>query len=271
MTQVTLFTIDNAHATATISLYGAQVLSFIPKHDRRERLFLSKKALLDGSKSIRGGIPVCWPWFGAWKGASHGTAMPAHGYARNRPWRLVSMIEAAAATVVTLKLDDCTGPGFPHPAGVEVVIAIGRKLSVALTTTNSGSTAFPLSAALHSYFAVSNIEILSLSGLKGIYSDKTRDWAMLDTPSIYRFTEETDRIHLHAAAQVDIHDTDCTVAVQSLGHDSIVVWNPWADGSKAFADLDAADYRRFVCVETALTQGFMLAPGTTHSLQQTIS
>ena len=84
----TLLTIDNTFATARISLFGAQVLGFCPKHDGRERLFLSSKALLDGSKSIRGGVPVCWPWFG-WRTDDprpDGKPSPAHGFARTRPW-----------------------------------------------------------------------------------------------------------------------------------------------------------------------------------------
>ncbi|HTQ99170.1 MAG TPA: D-hexose-6-phosphate mutarotase [Candidatus Acidoferrum sp.] len=271
MSQVTLLTIDNAHARATISLYGGQVLSFVPKHDGRERLFVSNKALLDGSKSIRGGIPVCWPWFGAWKGVAQSTPMPAHGYARNRRWQVVTLEEGPDHTTLRLTLPDCHGPGFTHAAKLELLLVIGATLTVELTTANMGHEPFPLSMALHTYFAVDDTRQVQLQGLQGTYSDKTRNWAMLPTPASYRFTEETDRIHLHATPQVDIVDGKHMTRVQSQGHDSVVVWNPWSDGSKAFADLAADEYLRFVCVETALTQGFTLEPGHNHTLHQTIA
>lgn len=266
--KVTVLQIDNALASARISLFGGQVLSFCPRHDKRERLFLSNKALLDGSKSIRGGIPICWPWFGAYKGPQ--TGLPSHGYARTRRWDVVDINDTADGTEVLLELEDTNGPGFTGTAQVQALITVGRILTVAVFTTNQGSESFALGAALHTYFAIDDIEQTKLQGLSGKYSDKTQNWAMLDTPAPYAFTAETDRIHLTTALNVDIVSRDAVISVVSSGHDSLVVWNPWADGSKAFTDLLADDYLRFVCVETALTQGYQLAPGERHCLQQTI-
>lgn len=270
MSQQTLLTIDNAVATARLSLFGGQVLSFVPKRDGRERLFLSSKALLDGSKSIRGGVPVCWPWFGAWRGQGNAHGMPAHGYARTRCWQLVSLIDNLEGTEVVLQLPDTGGPGFGGNAQLKLVITIGEQLDIQLLTTNSGTGAFPLSAALHSYFAIDDIGTTTLHGLAGNYSDKTQNWAVLPTPSPYRFAAETDRIHLQPAAVAEIACAGFATTVTSAGHDSMVVWNPWENGSKAFVDLTADDYRRFVCVETALTQGFVLEPGQQHCLRQII-
>lgn len=266
-----MLTVENAHATAQISLFGGQVLQFRPSHDGRERLFLSSRAILDGSKSIRGGIPVCWPWFGAYKGPSPQAGLPAHGYARMRRWELTERVEDAAGTRLHLELPETKGPGFEGTAGLELEIFIGRQLRVALHTTNTGAAPFPLSAALHTYFAVSDIRQLQLNGLSGSYSDKTQDWAMLPTPSPYRFHAETDRIHLLAAEHLQIADQNQVTDIHSNGHDSIVVWNPWSTGSLNFADLRPEDYLGFLCVETALTQGFVLEPGRQHVLQQTIS
>ncbi|MES2605384.1 MAG: D-hexose-6-phosphate mutarotase [Pseudomonadota bacterium] len=266
--KVTVLQIDNALASARISLFGGQVLSFCPRHDKRERLFLSSKALLDGSKSIRGGIPICWPWFGAYKGRQ--TGLPSHGYARTRRWDVVDINDTTDGTEVLLEMEDTSGAGFNGTAQVQALITVGRALTVALYTTNQGSEPFELGAALHTYFAIDDIAQTTLQGLSGTYSDKTRNWAMLDTPTPYPFTAETDRIHLTSAPKVEIASNNAVTGVVSSGHDSVVVWNPWADGSKAFADLEADDYRRFVCVETALTQGYKLAPGERHCLQQTI-
>jgi glucose-6-phosphate 1-epimerase len=270
MSQTTLLTIDNAFATMRLSLFGAQVLGFCPKHDGRERLFLSSKALLDCSKSIRGGVPVCWPWFGSYKGSSPAAGLPAHGYARTRLWKLVNLTELPHGTEVVLELADTSGPGFVGHAQLQLVIIVGDVLSISLLTRNTGSSSFALGAALHSYFAIDDIHSARVTGLSGSYSDKTQNWAMLPTPSPYRFTAETDRIHLDTPERVELVCHHNVTAIESAGHDSVVVWNPWADGSHAFVDLTADDYRHFVCVETALTQGFELAPGQQHHLHQTI-
>ncbi len=262
--------IDNALGSARISLFGGHVLSFCPKHDNRERLFLSSKAVLDGSKSIRGGIPLCWPWFGAYKGPASNTPMPAHGYARTRRWDVVDITDNAGGTEVLLQMLDTNGAGFTGSAQVQALISVGSKLKVALYTLNQGEEAFALSAALHTYFAIDDIRQTQLKGLSGTYSDKTQNWAMLNTPVPYTFTAETDRIHLAAVPRVEIVSDKSIVSVESEGHDSVVVWNPWESGSKAFADLAADEYQRFVCVETALTQGFSLHPGQQHCLQQIV-
>ena len=267
----TLLTIDNTFATARISLFGAQVLGFCPKRDGRERLFLSSKALLDGSKSIRGGVPVCWPWFGAYKGASTATGLPAHGYARTRRWQLVTLVERAEGTELVLELADAGGPGFDGKAELQLVIKVGEKLSIQLVTRNTGSVPFPLSAALHTYFVIDDIRAAQVKGLSGTYSDKTQNWALLPTPLTYRFNSQTDRIHLEKPALLELVSTNRVITIESSGHDSVVVWNPWEDGSKSFVDLAPDDYQHFACIETALTQGFELLPGQQHHLQQTIS
>lgn len=266
---VTLLDVENAAGRATLSLFGGQLLSFTPAQDGRERLFLSRLARLDGSKSIRGGVPVCWPWFGAHK---QQTGLPAHGYARTRQWRLVEACESAEETVLLLQAEDSTGPGFSGAARLQLQISIGSSVELQLLTINTGQHAFPLSCALHTYFAVDDIHRTQLEGLQGQYSDKTRDWAHFATPVPYGFSEETDRIHLQPSAQVDIvQGTRARTRVASSGHDSIVVWNPWSECARNFPDLAADDYTRMLCVETALTQGFELAPGQTHALVQTIS
>jgi glucose-6-phosphate 1-epimerase len=266
--QCEVLLIDNAFATAKVSLFGGHVLQFCPKHDGRERLFLSSSARWDGSKSIRGGIPLCWPWFGAH--ANSGANLPAHGYARTRSWRVLSTHDSSTGTHLLLQLDACSGAGFDGSASLQVQIDIGATLAVTLITTNTGNTAFRLNAALHSYFSVPDIAATELRGLQGLYADNTRHWAHLPTPAPYRFSEKTDRIHFHAAPQLTLHAGSAVTTIHSTGHDSIVVWNPWHTGSSAFLDLQGDDYRHFVCVETALTQSFTLAAGQEQRLCQVI-
>lgn len=267
--RVTLLDVENAAGRATISLFGGQVLSFTPRHDGRERLYLSKLARLDGSKSIRGGVPVCWPWFGAHK---HDSTQPAHGYVRTRQWRLVESQESAEQTVLLLQAEDSSGPGFPGAARLQLRVSVSTNLELQLLTTNTGDIAFPLYCALHTYFAVDDIRQTQLEGLHGEYSDKTRDWAHFATPLPYGFSEETDRIHLQPSPNVTIvQNSGARTRVGSSGHDSIVVWNPWTECARNFPDMEAQDYTKMLCVETALTQGYTVEPGQTHKLIQTIS
>jgi glucose-6-phosphate 1-epimerase len=263
-----LIELASAESTVVISRYGGQVLSFIPTRDRRERLFLSDRAVLDGSKSIRGGIPVCWPWFGAHPA---GPGLPAHGFVRNRIWSVVDEHRDDNGVRIVLEPGDTTGPGLQARASLRLVIHASASLTLQLVTTNTGDIPLPLSCALHSYFAVGDINGTELSGLTGAYSDKTREWQHFDTPAPYRFVEETDRIHLHPAPRVIISCPLGQTSVVSEGHDSIVVWNPWTRCAENFPDMRDTGYREMLCVETALTQGLVLEPGAQHTLTQTIA
>lgn len=265
--QLTCLDIENAHAAASISLLGGQVLSFKPKHDARERLFVSEKTVWDGSKPVRGGIPVCWPWFGA---HTQSAAHPAHGFVRTRTWTLVSCEDGEGHTRLVLEASDTTHPGFAGTATLTLEILVGHELTVRLHTRNTGSTTSRLTMALHTYFSVVDVRTCTLQGLQGTYSDKIRNWAMLETPVPYRFNEETDRIHLHAAPELGIVESHGTTKIRSAGHDSIVVWNPWTTGVGNFADMSAEAWTKMLCVETAVTQGLELVPGTTHTLTLTI-
>jgi glucose-6-phosphate 1-epimerase len=265
--QLTCLDIENAHATARISLLGGQVLSFKPKHDGRERLFVSDKTRWDGSKPVRGGIPVCWPWFGAHRGnPSH----PAHGFVRTRTWNLVSNEDHADYTRLVLEAPDTVHPGFEGSAALQLEVLVGRALTVKLHSSNTGTLPCKLTMALHTYFSVADVRGCALEGLQGSYSDKTLNWAMGATPQPYRFAAETDRIHLHAAPELRIVEAVCATTIRSEGHDSIVVWNPWSTGVGNFADMSSAGWQQMLCVETAVTQGLELAPGGVHTLVQTV-
>lgn len=262
---VTCLDIENAYATASISLLGAQVLSFKPRHDGRERLFTSDKAVMDGSKPVRGGVPVCWPWFGAHK---ENTSYPAHGFVRTRVWKLLNHEDTDDCTRLVFETPDTTHPGFSGNASLSVEVLVGRELTVNLHSRNTGNTSCRLTMALHTYFSVSDVRHCELEGLQGKYSDKARNWAIGETPAPYGFTAETDRIHLHAAPELRIIDGDRSTTIRSSGHDSVVVWNPWSTGVGAFADMSGEGWQRMLCVETASTQGLELAPGAAHTLTQ---
>jgi len=265
--QLTRLDISNAHASASLSLLGGQLLSFVPRSDGRERLFVSPTARWDGSKPVRGGIPVCWPWFGA---HPEGGTLPAHGYVRTRPWHLLETSEHANHTRLLLAPLDTAGPGFAGTAELQLEVLVGTTLTLNLRTRNTGPAPLRLGTALHTYFKVSDVRQCLLHGLQGTYTDKNLDWAMGTTPAPYRFTAATDRIHLHAAEVLGIEDGAERTTIRSAGHDSIVVWNPWEGCSRQFTDLGEDAWPRMLCVETAVTQGFSVEPGESHSLSQII-
>ena len=257
--------IENAHATATISLWGAQVMSFKPKHDNRERLFTAGNLVLDGSKSLRAGIPVCWPWFAQREGYQK------HGYVRIAAWEVVSAKDTQEYTEVILAPVSTKGKGFEGEADVSYTVRVGKRIEVTLTTTNNSKAAFSYEAAFHTYFLVDDIAGVELKGFSGLYQDKTRHKSRFETPLDYRVTEETDRIHSKHNKEVSIVQPHSETKVCSAGHDSIVVWNPWQESSSKLRDMSPEDYRRMICVETAITKGQTLEPTESHSLTQIVS
>lgn len=254
--------VDNQFATAEVALFGAHMLSFKPKHDQRERLYVSDASIRNGERPIRGGVPVCWPWFG---GLNEGFQM--HGYARGRVWELVSATNKVdGSTELLLTLPDTEGDGFSGKATLSLTIVIGETLSMSLETTNVGSEAFELSMALHTYFAVDDINNVELVGMSGDYSDKVNDWAIGQTPDAYFFPDRTDRIHMNPVEKLKIVEGQNEIDILSEGHDSIVVWNPGAELSVSMYDMSDEGYLKMLCVETAVTQGMQLAAGDVHTL-----
>ena len=265
--RVAILKVENDLAKASISLFGGHILSFVPKHDDRERLWLSESAVLDGSKAIRGGIPICWPWFGDHPDQD----LPAHGYVRTQQWQVVGCIESDEGTVIQIKPETSVAAGLIGDADLLMSVSIGTELKIELLTTNIGPTDFCFGAALHSYFDIQRIDQSRLNGLSGDYLDKTEGYARKTTPEQYVFQGETDRVHLNPVTQVEIVAANFSTGVKSGGHDSVVVWNPWSEKSKAMPDMADDGYQSMLCVESAITQGQSLAAGEAHALTQIIS
>lgn len=266
--QVQVVQINNSFASAEISLFGGHLLSFKPKHDARERLWLSENALFDGKKAIRGGVPICWPWFG---GHASREDLAAHGYVRTQTWEVIDSEDLTTGTKLVLQPLTSIGEGFDANAQLKLVITVGKQLSIQLHTTNLGSNTFTYNCALHSYFAIDDINRCELAGLSGQYSDKTKQHQIFTTPTPYTFTAETDRVHLEQPHKLNIVDTDIHTDIASGGHDSIVVWNPWQDKSASMDDMANDSFKTMLCVETAITQGQEVKPGEIHILEQIIS
>lgn len=263
-----LLKITNRHAKASLSLYGGHVLSYQP-NGHRDLLWLSSKAVYQEGRSIRGGIPLCWPWFGPHPEQAE---WPSHGFARHRRWRLDTVRTLSdESSELRLSLPEPKSEAWREHCELALRVTVGERLQVALTTRNTGENTFHLSAALHSYFAVSDIGAILLTGLDDtVYRDALDNNRCKRQQGDIRFEGELDRVYRNTAATVIIDDPGYArrISVAKRGSRSTVVWNPWLEKSARLGDFTEGGYRQMVCVETANADDdrVMLAAGESHTL-----
>jgi glucose-6-phosphate 1-epimerase len=249
-----MINVSNGHADALISVYAGQVLSFQPK-GAADVLFVSEKAYYAQGKAIKGGVPICWPWFGA---DPEGKGRPAHGFMRNRMWsEWESRENADGSTTVVLGVESSpeTLAIWPHAFKLAMEITVGNTLQLALVTRNTGDAPFTITQALHTYFSVGDIAATRVTGLEGTqYIDKAAGagGAIKQQDGAVSIAAEVDRVYLGVPSALAIVDgaQNRTIRITSSGNQTAVVWNPWAEIAAGMADLQDDDYTRFVCVET---------------------
>jgi len=246
--------VRNIHAEALISIYGGQVLEFQPMNDPDPVLFLSESAYYAPGKAIKGGVPVCWPWFGP---DPEGEGRPAHGFVRNRRWDMIGVTvlsDGALRLEMGLDANDETRAIWPYDFSLRIAITVGRTLKIELETTNTGDEAFEVTQALHTYFRVGDIHRTRVSGLEDIsYIDKMDGGKVKTETDEISITGAVDRIYTDVPEELIIEDVQLErrITIESMGSDTAVVWNPWADTAAKMADLGDSDYERMLCVETA--------------------
>ena len=250
----TYIEINNAKAHATISTYSGQVLSYRPKSQKDDLLFVSDRAYYEDGKAIKGGIPVCWPWFGA---DPDDLGRPAHGFVRNRQWEVTGSESLAnGSTKVILGMVDSneTRKIWPHTFKLSIEITVGDSLKLALVTRNSGDDSIAISQALHTYFYVGDISKVQVLGLDGIdYLDKVDGFAEKTQSGPVTINGEVDRIYKGVTGELVIEDESLgrRIRIASSGCSTAVVWNPWSEIAASMGDLDDDDYKKMICVETA--------------------
>lgn len=266
--------IDNEVATAKIALQGAHLFDYT-RYGEPKRLWLSSQAFFEPGKAIRGGIPICWPWFG--KLPEH-RDWPQHGFARTAMWSVHDISEQDGQhTAVTLTLNHKTVQQayFPYAFRLFMKITVGEKLTVSLTTENHDTVAFPLSEALHTYFNIGNIAGVSLIGLEGItYADATDGFRKKFSEAPIGIYQETDRVYINTLDTIILQDQRLgrNLVIGKSGSRSTVVWNPWNEKAAGMADFEDEGYKEMVCVETAnaLDNAIMLPPKKAHTITQTV-
>lgn len=263
--------ISTANAEARVSLYGGQLLSYRPAGAGEDLLFVSDAAYYEDGKAIKGGVPVCWPWFGD---DPDGLGRPAHGFVRNRLWNMVSSAELPGGDVLVVMTTGVIGGGstdWPHSAILTLEITVGKALQLTLQTENIGDSTFTLSQALHTYFRIGDIQRVSVQGLEDrYYRDKADQWAEKQQQGPVTIDDEVDRVYLDVQPELLIDDPglDRKIRIDSTGSRTAVVWNPWRTVAKAMADLEDDDYQHFICVETTNTANdcIDLPSGSQHRL-----
>ncbi len=265
--------IHNALGEATIALQGAHILHFCPKGEQ-PIIWMSDDACFAAKKSLRGGVPICWPWFGAHE---DNAKLPAHGYARTSDWLpTASQQHDDGTTSIRFTLNhDAVDSGLQvHPLRVDLDIRVGSSLNIRLNTTNMGATEYRLSEALHTYFHVGDVEKVQIKGLDGCdYLDKTADFQRKQQQGAVTIHQEVDRVYLDTPAQLCIEDEALkrNIIIESTGSHSAVVWNPWQETAQKMGDLGQAGYQHMLCVETAnaADDSILLGAGNHHIMEAT--
>ena len=263
--------IENKQASARISLQGAHILSWQPRADA-ELIWLSPEACFAKGKSIRGGIPICWPWFGAHQNQP---SYPAHGFARTQMWQIIStrQLDSGETQIIFLLQTHLLGQKiqdmWPGKSRLEYIVTIGESLSLQLITYNDSQQVICISQALHSYFNVNNITRTRVYGLEDkSYLDKPDGFTRKKQIGPVEFSEEVDRIYIDTPDDVFIDDSIRQIAITKQGSDTTVVWNPWEAVASKMADMNKDGYMKMLCVESANAAGDrrIIAPGGQHSL-----
>ncbi len=264
--------IENEHCTAKMAMQGAHVMTWQPKHEKASVLWLSDHARYIHGRSIRGGVPVCWPWFGPHPTDS--TLCP-HGFARVMPWQLqeTQMLENGATRIVMQILNTPVAQKqLSYPYVLKLIAEFGETLKIELATTNKGNHPFMIGEAFHTYFQISDIENISIDGLEGVeFSDKVQNYERDSQVGDIRFNGEFDRVYVNSKADCVIKDPGLhrAIRISKQGSNSTVIWTPWEEKAHALGDMGTDDsWRHTICVESAnaLENLVNVNPGQTHVL-----
>ena len=270
-------------AQLDICQQGGQILSYFPDINQPPVIWLSACAEYQQGQSVRGGVPVCWPWFGdiqynpAVVQKSTTADAPFHGLARTLDWQLMHSSADQQGVQVSLQLDASQGlPGWPHAARVQLQIELAERLTIRLDNHNLGTQPLAISQALHSYFAVSDIQQTQVEGLAGCaYHDSLEGWQLREQDGALNFTGETDRIYLQVPEQLQIIDPGWQrrIHLRTQGSQSAIVWNPWIAKAQTLSGFADDAWQQMLCIESAnvLDDHLVLAACEQHCLQLELS
>ncbi len=267
---LTIAEVENGEGSATISIQGAQVLAWA-RRGVEPVLWLPREARPTPGKAIRGGIPVCWPWFGPHSARAD---FPSHGFARTANWQVLKAeIRTDRETRLLLRLESGNESRdlWPHPFALECQISVGQTLELTLTTFNRANDPITVTEALHAYFSVGDVRQIAIQGLDGCaYVDKVNGGVLRHQSGAVTIDSEIDRIYVDTVAECVIEDPalNRSIGVLKEGSKATVVWNPWADKAARLGDFGDDGYLDMVCMETANAahNAVTVLPGQTHRM-----
>lgn len=263
--------VRTGRSVAEVYDYGAHVWSWAL--DGEAVLWTSARSLFEHEKALRGGVPICWPWFGPGR---PGNLSPAHGFARISDWTLTELVERTDATALTYTLTPSEAPdALPwEDWTVTYEVNVGDTLELAITVANQGTTTFSYEVALHTYLRVGDVRQVSVGGLDGAsYIDKVTGQRERQVGDI-AITAETDRVY-NRSGQIVVSDPVLgrRLLISTQGAADTVVWNPWVAKSAAMPDFGDDEWRGMLCIEAGnvLESAVSLEPGESSTLRYAVA
>lgn len=264
--------VNNSLAVARISLQGAHVDWWRPKSAKQDVLWRSTNARYEKGRSIRGGVPICWPWFG-----NHPTdgSFCIHGFARVIPWKLVESSQLKnGATKILLRMlpTEIAIKQLSYSFELLLTIVIGESLYLNLKTTNLSDSPFTISEGFHPYFYISDIDNIKVTGLENsVYTDKIKNFNLGIEKNYITFNGEFDRAYTNTSNDCYIEDEkfNRVITVKKSNSNSTVVWTPGGEKAMTMGDMgEEGEWRRMVCVETTnlLENSVVIYPQLSHSI-----
>ena len=272
---IMMINVQNAFASAQITTHGGCVLSYTPNNGE-DLLWVSPTAIYNGQKPVRGGVPVCWPWFGA---NAQDASAPAHGFVRNAVWHLDHVANLdSGVTEIVLSFDSNadTLAIWPHNFHLALKIEVGEKLAMSLITSNLNDHDIQITEAFHTYFNVADARNLVINGLEGsTHLDKLSGAPAESQIETLTLVPPMDSVYLDQTGDVSIADAghQRRIVIEKQHADSAVVWNPGPETVKGFADVPDDLWPEFVCVEAGniFDNAVMIASGDKHTMTMMLS
>jgi glucose-6-phosphate 1-epimerase len=267
--------VTSKSASAEIYLHGAQITSWQPA-GAEEVIFLSEHSRWEDGRAIRGGIPVCFPWFRA---KADDPKAPAHGFVRTREWQLESVIaeeDGSVSAAFSTESDASTRRWWPHEFRLALRVRIGATLGLELTAANTGSAPLSFEEALHTYFRVGHAGRVRVRGLSGVtYLDNVDGNREKTQSGDIVLTGTTDNAYVNTLGVAELVDPILrrTVRTEKENSRTTVVWNPWQQGTASLSDLGEDEWQRMTCVEASniLSSTVRLGPGEEHSMRANLT
>ena len=265
--------VDISFHDAALELYlqGAHITRYQPITGA-EALWMSDSAVYQPGKALRGGIPLCWPWFGK---DLENPDRPQHGYARTSDFDVVSTLANDQATSIILALDPAQAPypDWKNRVRLEFEIRLSDSLWMEMRSHNLSDSPLTISNALHSYFAISSRQHIAIPGVTGLtYLDKLQNYRSQQQSAAITLNAEVDRVYQAPPESIVLLDPDRQIntSIRSWGNNNLVIWNPGAQKAQAMVDFDDDGFEQMICIEpaNALDQSIILQPGECHRLGQ---